>query len=71
MASRFVAVPAIPTETGSTRNGVRFYSSTVSSGFDIYDNKHKCRLSLSFATRAEAEKACELKNAEQLFASAC
>ncbi|MNP47603.1 hypothetical protein D3C76_1416680 [compost metagenome] len=69
MTSRFVVVPAIPTETGSIRSGSRFYSSTVPSGFNIYDNKEKCRLPLSFLTRAEAETECEVKNSEQLFSS--
>jgi len=69
MVPRFVVVPAIPTETGSLRNGARFYSSTVPSGFNIYDNKEKCRLPLSFPTRQEAETACEVKNSEQLFTS--
>lgn len=69
MVSRFVVVPAIPTETGSVRQGARFYSSMASSGFSIYDNKEKCRLRLSFPTRAEAEAVCEVKNSEQLFSS--
>lgn len=69
MVSRFVVVPAIPTETGSVRNGARFYSSKELFGFNIYDNKEKCRLSLHFPTRSEAETVCELKNSEQLFSS--
>lgn len=69
MGSRFVVVPAIPTETGSVRNGTRFYSSMAPCGFNLYDNKEKCRLPLSFPTRAEAEAACEGKNSEQLFSS--
>ncbi len=39
MIQRFVVVPAIPTETGSVRNGARFHSTTVPAGFDIYDNQ--------------------------------
>jgi hypothetical protein len=61
MASRFVVVPAIPTETGSVRIGGRYYSSMAPCGFDIFDYKEKCRLGLSFPTRAEAE--CSEKNA--------
>jgi hypothetical protein len=69
MLSRFLIVPGIPTETGSTREGTRFYSTMASNGFNIYDNKEKCRLALGFATRAEAEAECRSKNAEQLFGS--
>lgn len=69
MVSRFVVVPAIPAETGSVRNGARFYSSMAPCGFSIYDNKEKCRLHLSFSTRAGAEAECEVKNSEQLFGS--
>nr|WP_081502800.1 hypothetical protein [Pseudomonas sp. GM21] len=69
MVLRFVVVPATPKETESARCGVRFYSRTESSGFDIYDNKEKSRLPLHFPTRAGAEAACELKNSEQLFSS--
>lgn len=69
MALRFVVVPATPKETGSARSGARFYSRTEPSGFDIYDNKEKCRLPLNFPTRADAETACEMKNSDQLFSS--
>lgn len=44
MISRFVVVPAIPTETGSIRNGSRFYCQTAPIGFNIYDNEEKLRL---------------------------
>lgn len=67
MAARFVVVPATRRETGSVRNGARYYSSTEPSGFDLYDNKEKCRLPVSFPTRAEAETMGEVKNSEQLF----
>ena len=63
MASRFVVVPAIPTETGSVRIDGRYYSSMAPCGFDIFDDKEKCRLGLSFPTRAEAEAECREKNA--------
>ena len=72
MISRFVVVPAVPTETGSVRSvrdGGRFYSSMASNGFDIYDNKKKCRLRLALPTRADAEAECEAKNSTQLFSS--
>ncbi|PTT96070.1 hypothetical protein DBR45_45750 [Pseudomonas sp. HMWF031] len=69
MTSRFVVVPGIPKETGSVRNGARFYSSMAPCGFSIYDNKERCRLPESFPTRMEAEAECEAKNSEQLFRS--
>ena len=70
MVSRFVVVPGIPKETGSVRCGARFYASSMAPcGYDIYDNKEKCRLAVSFPTRMEAEAECEAKNSEQLFSS--
>jgi hypothetical protein len=63
MIQRFVAVPAIPVETGSIRQGIRFYATTVPSGFDVYDNQDKRRLKLTFPTRTEAEADCERRNA--------
>lgn len=54
MISRFVVVPAIPTETGSTRNGSRFYCQTAPIGFNLYDNDEKHRLKTTFQTREEA-----------------
>ncbi|CAI8817307.1 hypothetical protein EMIT0P218_10845 [Pseudomonas sp. IT-P218] len=67
MVSRFVVVPGIPKETGSVRNGSRYYSTMAPSGYNIYDNKEKTRLPESFPTRMEAEAECEAKNSEQLF----
>ena len=64
MIQRFVVVPAIPTETGSVRNGARFYSTTVPAGFDIYDNQDKQRLKLTYPTRIEADVECERRNVE-------
>jgi hypothetical protein len=52
MISRFVVVPAIPTETGSMRNGVRFYRVTAPIGFKIYDNEEKLRSFSSFAAQS-------------------
>lgn len=69
MVSRFVVVPGTPIETGSARNGTRYYSSMAPGGFDIYDNQEKYRLRLSYSTHAQAEAECEKKNVEQLFSS--
>jgi hypothetical protein len=38
-------------------------------GFSIYDNKEKCRLPQSFATRADAQAECSTKNSQLLFSS--
>lgn len=62
MASRFVAVPAVPAETGLVREAARFYPTTVPSRFNIYDNEAKCRLPESYPTRAEADAECEARN---------
>lgn len=64
MIQRFVVVPAIPTKTGSVCNGTRFHSTTVPTGFDIYDNQDKRRLKPTYPTRTEAEDECERRNAE-------
>ncbi|WP_422419085.1 hypothetical protein [Pseudomonas sp. PSXD-163] len=64
MQSRFVIVPAVPIEEQSFRSGVRFYATTVSGGFDIYDNTKKLRLKPSYPSRAEAEEQCREMNAE-------
>ncbi|KAA0943649.1 MULTISPECIES: hypothetical protein [Pseudomonas] len=64
MIQRFVVVPAIPTETGSVRNGARFHSTTVPAGFDIYDNQGKQRLQFTYSTRIEADAECERLNME-------
>lgn len=69
MASRFEVVPAIPKETGSVREGSRFFSNMAPGGFSIYDNKEKCRLPQSFATRADAQAECSTKNSQLLFSS--
>ena len=66
MISRFVVVPAIPTETGSTRNGVRFYCETAPIGFNIYDNEEKLRLKPTHQARAEADDECRRLNLELL-----
>lgn len=66
MISRFVVVPAVPTETGSMRNGSRFYCQTAPLGFNLYDNQKKLRLKAVYQTRAEAERACQELNQETL-----
>lgn len=62
MAPRFVAVPAVPAQTGLRRETARFYATTVPSCFNIYDNEEKCRLPESYPTRFEAEAECKTKN---------
>lgn len=66
MISRFVVVPAIPTETGSMRNGSRFYCQTAPIGFNLYDNEEKLRLETTYQTREEAEGQCQRLNLERL-----
>lgn len=66
MLSRYVVVPAVPIDTGSMREGGRYYCKTVSKGFDLYDNQDKQRLKPTFATRLEAEAECDSLNAERL-----
>jgi hypothetical protein len=66
MISRFVVVPAIPTETGSTRNGSRFYCQTAPIGFNVYDNEEKLRLKTTYQTREEGESECQRLNEERL-----
>ena len=66
MIPRFVVVPAVPKETGSTRSGPRFYCTTDPMGFNIYDNEDKCRLQTCYPTRVEANAECERLNAELL-----
>jgi len=66
MISRFVVVPAIPTETGSMRKGSRFYCQTAPIGFNLYDNEEKLRLKITYQTREEAEGECKRINLERL-----
>ncbi|MHC8365081.1 hypothetical protein ACYZT9_04140 [Pseudomonas sp. ZT5P21] len=66
MISRFVVVPAIPTETGSMRNGTRFYCETAPVGFNIYDNEEKLRLKATYQTRVEAEGECQRLSLKRL-----
>ncbi|WP_301842794.1 hypothetical protein U9R80_16465 [Pseudomonas sp. JQ170C] len=64
MLPRFVVVPAVPIETHSVRNGTRYYATTVTGGFDLYDNQEKLRLKPSYPTRAEADAECARRNSE-------
>jgi hypothetical protein len=66
MIPRFVVVPSVPKETGSTRCGTRFYCTTAPIGFNIYDNEVKRRLQTCYPTRTEANAECERLNAERL-----
>lgn len=66
MISRFAVVPAIPTETGSMRDGARFYCKTAPIGFNIYDNEEKLRLKTTYQAREEAEEQCQRLNQELL-----
>ncbi|PSS58311.1 hypothetical protein [Pseudomonas sp. BBP2017] len=64
MQPRFVIVPAVPIEQESFRTGTRFYATTVSGGFDIYDNQGKMRLKPSYQGKEEAMAHCARMNAE-------
>lgn len=64
MQTRFVIVPAVPIEQESFRAGTRFYATTVSGGFDIYDNQEKVRLKPSYPGKEEAMMHCTRMNAE-------
>lgn len=64
MQPRFVIVPAVPVEGESFRIGNRFYATTTSGGFDIYDNQDKERLKRGFINRSEAAAACDKMNAD-------
>lgn len=63
---RFVAVPAVPKETGSMRIGSRFYCTTGPIGFNIYDSEARRRLPDCYSTRDEANEACKQLNTEHL-----
>ena len=56
--ARFVVIPAIPIETGSARNGTRFYCETAPVGFNICDNDEKSRSKAAYQTRSEADGEC-------------
>lgn len=72
MQPRFVIVPAVPVEQEPFRQGVRHCASTISGGFDIYDNQEKLRLKRSYPSKSLAEAACakmiqESRNPAELF----
>lgn len=58
MIPRFVVVPAVPTETGSSRKIAPGYCKTAPIGFNIYDNEKKLRSQATFLSREEAEAEC-------------
>lgn len=64
MQPRFVIVPAVPIEQESFRAGTRYYATTVSGGFDLYDNQEKIRLKPSYQNKEEASAHCDRMNAE-------
>lgn len=64
MNTRFIVIPAIPIETGSVRNGTRFYCETGPTGFNIYDNDEKLRSKVAYQTRSEADGECQRLNLE-------
>lgn len=72
MQPRFVLVPAVPLEIESFRVGVRFYASTASGGFDIYDNQEKIRIKQGFSDRVAGATVCmqmntDARNPNELF----
>ncbi|UVM64439.1 hypothetical protein LOY34_13870 [Pseudomonas sp. B21-009] len=64
MQPRFVIVPAVPIATESFHSGGRFYATTLSGGFDIYDNLEKMRLKPSYANKGLAGATCATMNME-------
>lgn len=66
MISRFVVVPAIPTETGSTRDGMRFYCETAPSVSTSMTTKKKHRLKTTYQIREEVRDECQRLNHKQL-----
>ncbi|CAI8844764.1 hypothetical protein EMIT0194MI4_20296 [Pseudomonas sp. IT-194MI4] len=63
---RFVVVPTIQTETGSMRNGARFYCQTVPQGFNIYGREEKLRLKTTYESREGTETECRRLNFDRL-----
>lgn len=66
MIQRFVVVPAVPTETGSSRRQMPGYFKTAPIGFNIYDNEKKLRSQATFLSRQEAEAECQWLNLRRL-----
>ncbi|WP_050437212.1 MULTISPECIES: hypothetical protein [unclassified Pseudomonas] len=61
MQTRFVVVPALPPEKDYLPRRAGF-PNTLGKGYDLYDTLDKLRLTLNFATRAEADYACACRN---------
>ncbi|POF42451.1 hypothetical protein B0D71_13630 [Pseudomonas laurylsulfativorans] len=53
-------------ETGSMRNGARFYCETASIGMNVYDNEEKLRLKNTYQAQEEAEFESQRLNLERL-----
>ncbi|MBP2261835.1 hypothetical protein J2W83_003334 [Pseudomonas hunanensis] len=62
MRPRFVVVPAVPTEKHSHQRGSFFDTKVAVTGFDLYDNVEKLRLTPTFNRRADAEAECSRRN---------
>ena len=62
MQKRFVVIPAVPIEQDSFRVGNRFFSNTVSGGYDLYDNVNKLRIKLGHQRRDMADMDCARHN---------
>ncbi|MGN8258481.1 hypothetical protein ACLEJW_03990 [Pseudomonas sp. SMSB3] len=61
MQTRFVVVPALPEHRECLPRRVGF-PQALGKGYDLYDTFDKLRLTLNFATRAEADYACACRN---------
>ncbi|MFJ4354443.1 hypothetical protein ACIPZ5_26560 [Pseudomonas sp. NPDC089428] len=61
MQTRFVVVPALPPEKDYLPRRAGF-PNALGKGYDLYDTLDKLRLTLNFATRAEADYACACRN---------
>lgn len=55
-----------PMETGSMRNGSRFYCQTAPIEFNIFDNEEKLRLKTAYGARECAEVECQRLYLERL-----
>ncbi|MFJ4394819.1 hypothetical protein [Pseudomonas sp. NPDC089396] len=61
MQTRFVVVPAVPSQKEIFPRRVGF-PSALGEGYDLYDTQDKVRLSVNYSTRAEAEFDCACRN---------
>ena len=64
MTLRYVVVPAVPTITGSMRQGSRFHYEAAPIGFNLYDTGAKCRLGTTYDLRKDADTECQRLNLE-------